>query len=107
MVQVRPGYMRNHLYPGNKAVYATAENVEKYASEDLAPMSSEQAEHGFDESVEQGTVGLGEYVQNDKNITHTGNDEHEAEGTQRLQAQHVRICIYRLCCSQRTHRALR
>jgi ribosomal protein L9 len=88
MLQVRPGYMRNHLYPGGKAVYATAENVEKYASEDLAPMSPEQAEHGFDGSIEEGSVGLGERVQSEKNIT-SGSDQHEAEGTQRLQAQHV------------------
>jgi ribosomal protein L9 len=88
MLQVRPGYMRNHLYPGGKAVYATAENVEKYALEDLAPMSPKQSEHGFDESIEEGSVGLGERVQSDENIT-SGSDQHETEGTKLLQAQHV------------------
>ncbi len=32
VIEVKPGFARNYLYPTRRAVYATPENVEMYAS---------------------------------------------------------------------------
>eukprot|EP01084_Bolivina_argentea_P160815 279998_1 len=32
VIEVKPGFARNHLYPTRRAVYATPENVEMYVS---------------------------------------------------------------------------
>ncbi len=32
IIEVKPGFARNYLYPTSRAVYATPENVEMYAS---------------------------------------------------------------------------
>eukprot|EP01025_Chloroclados_australasicus_P040715 TRINITY_DN4266_c0_g2_i2.p1 TRINITY_DN4266_c0_g2~~TRINITY_DN4266_c0_g2_i2.p1 ORF type:complete len:247 (-),score=14.59 TRINITY_DN4266_c0_g2_i2:353-1033(-) len=36
VIKVKPGYMRNWLYPQKKAVYATRENLDKYKNEIMA-----------------------------------------------------------------------
>ena len=41
IIDVAAGYMRNHLYPGKKAVYATPENVAKFGTGSTAK-SAEQ-----------------------------------------------------------------
>ncbi len=33
VVEVKPGFARNYLYPTRKVVYATPENVEMYAAD--------------------------------------------------------------------------
>ena len=35
IVKVAPGYMRNHLYPKKKAVYATWLNVQEHADQNI------------------------------------------------------------------------